>query len=31
VIPREGKALRAFEVRRDLVSANIKALTGSEV
>lgn len=31
VIPREGKALSAFEVRRDLVSANIKALTGSEV
>jgi 5,5'-dehydrodivanillate O-demethylase len=30
-IPREGHALRALNVRRDLISQNLKALTGSEV
>jgi 5,5'-dehydrodivanillate O-demethylase oxygenase subunit len=30
-IPREGHALRAFEVNRDLIAVNLKALTGSEV
>ena len=30
-IPREGRALRGFEARRDLIRANLKELTGSEV
>jgi hypothetical protein len=30
-IPREGHALQALNVRRDLISQNLKALTGSEV
>jgi 5,5'-dehydrodivanillate O-demethylase len=30
-IPREGQALRAFEVNRDLLAVNLKELTGSEV
>src|SRR5215213_859274 len=30
-IPREGRALQGFEARRDLIRANLKELTGSEV
>ncbi len=30
-IPREGRALQGFEARRDLIGANLKELTGSEV